>query len=97
MSVTRSSVSERLVMLCVYPGSMWTASILSPLTSKLSTSSESILLCCIRALPLTTMNSSHLELCQCWPLVTPGLEMLTLNWPQHAVLRISVNERSTRS
>ena len=30
------------------------------------------------------MKNSHLVLCQCWPLVIPGLEMFTENWPQEA-------------
>ena len=33
ITVTRFSVSDRLIMLCVQPGIMWTASILSPETS----------------------------------------------------------------
>src|SRR5699024_8769191 len=40
----------------------------------------------------TTINSSHLELCQCWPLVMPGLLMLMLTWPQSAVCTSSVKE-----
>ena len=36
------------------------------------------------------MKNSHLLWCQCWPLVMPGLEMFTLNWPQLAVFSSSV-------
>ena len=36
------------------------------------------------------MKNSHLVWCQCWPLVMPGLLILTLNWPQPAVFSSSV-------
>ena len=39
ITVTRFSVSDRLMMLCVYPGNMWMHWILSPLTSNSITSS----------------------------------------------------------
>ena len=38
------------------------------------------------------MKNSHLVLCQCWPLVTPGNETFTENWPQLSVFTSSVND-----
>lgn len=44
-----------------------------------------------------TTKSPHFELCQCWPLATPGLATSTENEPWPAVSRISVKlPRSSR-
>ena len=48
MTVTRSSVSERLMMLWVHPGIIYTASILSPLTSNSTVSPVLIFLSWIK-------------------------------------------------
>ena len=41
-----------------------------------------IFLSWIRPCPCTTINCSHLELCQCCPLVIPGLLILMETWPR---------------
>ncbi len=86
ISVTRSSVLLRFVMLWVWPGSMWTASIFSPLTANSRTSSRQPPLM-DQSVPSTTMKNSHLLWCQCWPLVTPGFVIFTENCPQLRVFQ----------
>ena len=80
---TKASFS--VMILRVHPGIIYIASILFPLTSNSFFSPVLMFLSWISPCPDTTINCSHLELCQCWPLVIPGFDMFIDTWPQSRV------------
>lgn len=91
-------MSDKLVMECVYPGTISTARMSEPETVYSSTgnglpsASSPTFLSLMLAVPETTRNLSHLLMCQWLPLVMPGLETLIETWPRSGVRRNSVNE-----
>ena len=98
MTVTRSSVADRLVMECVIPGAISTTAGSAPETRYSSTgygfpsASRPTRRRRTRASPETTRKRYHLEWCQWLPLVTPGLETFTDTCPRSGVRRNSVKE-----